>query len=89
LRSGLQLRRAEPHPLLTRGEKVRITGGPFVGLQGVLLRKIDGCRVILTLHEIMQSVAVEVSSDEVDSVTGLTLRAPDPAAVMGWSEKNS
>jgi transcriptional antiterminator RfaH len=89
LRAGLHFRRAEPHPLLTHGEKVRITGGPFAGLQGVLLRRSDGCRVILTLHQITRSVAVEVNSDEVDLVTRLTPCTFNPKVSVGLAEMNS
>src|SRR6267143_2821815 len=46
LRSGLAERlRAEPHPFLTVGRRVRITAGPFDGLQGVLKRKKRKLRV--------------------------------------------
>ena len=50
MRSGLsQSLRAEPHPFLTVGRHVRITGGPFAGLEGVLRRKKSGTRVIASL----------------------------------------
>src|SRR5437667_10937250 len=40
MRSGLsQSLRAEPHPFLTVGRHVRITGGPFAGLDGVVRRQ--------------------------------------------------
>jgi transcription antitermination factor NusG len=61
LRSGLSARmRAEPHPFLTVGRRVRITGGPFAGLEGVLTRKRSGLRVVVSLDLIQLSVAVEV-----------------------------
>lgn len=61
LRSGLSARmRAEPHPFLTVGRRVRITGGPFAGLEGVLKRKRAGLRVVVSLDLIQRSVAVEV-----------------------------
>src|SRR5689334_9140066 len=40
MRAGLsQSLRAEPHPFLTAGRRVRITGGPFAGLEGILKQK--------------------------------------------------
>jgi len=40
MRSGLSTcLGAEPHPFLTVGRRVRITAGPFAGLEGVLTRK--------------------------------------------------
>jgi transcription antitermination factor NusG len=66
LRSGLQIRHAEPHPLLTVGQRVRIRSGALVGMEGVLLRRKTGLRVVLTVSFIMQSVAVEVDESELE-----------------------
>jgi len=66
LRSGLPLRQFEPHPYLAVGEKVRIVSGSLAGMIGVLLRKKNNLRVVLTLDLIRQSVAVEVGIDEVE-----------------------
>lgn len=71
LRSGLgQSLRAEPHPFLTVGRRVRITGGPFVGLEGVLKRKKSGLRVVVTLELIQRSVAVDVDAADVQALVG-------------------
>jgi len=51
---------AEPHPFLTVGRRVRITGGPFAGLKGVLKRKKSNLRVIVSLELIRRSVALDV-----------------------------
>ncbi len=66
LRSGLPLRQFEPHPYLVVGEKVRIVSGSLAGVAGVLLRKKNNLRVVLTLDLIQQSVAVEVGIDEIE-----------------------
>jgi len=69
LRSGLrQNLLAEPHPLLTVGRRVRITGGPFAGLEGVMKRKKSGLRVVVTLELIQRSVAVDVDAADVQAV---------------------
>jgi transcription antitermination factor NusG len=66
LRSGLcQSLRAEPHPFLTVGRRVRITGGPFAGLEGVLKRKRNSLRVVVSLGLIQRSVAVNVDVADV------------------------
>ena len=63
MRSGLsQSLRAEPHPFLTVGRSVRITGGPFAGLEGILKRKRSNLRVVVSLALIQRSVSVEVSA---------------------------
>jgi transcription antitermination factor NusG len=77
LRSGLgRSLRAEPHPFLTVGRRVRITGGPFAGLEGVLKRKKRSLRVVVTLELIQRSVAVDVDVADVQAVAGA--RGPIP-----------
>jgi len=66
MRSGLsQSLGAEPHPFLTVGRHVRITGGPFAGLEGVLKRKKSNLRVVVSLELIRRSVAVDVDAADV------------------------
>lgn len=76
LRAGLSLRHAEPHPLLTVGKRARIRSGALAGMVGVVVRKKNNLRVVLTLDLIQQSVAVEVDGDELESVD-----APGAAAL--------
>lgn len=66
LRSGLHLRKFEPHPYLVVGERVRIKAGPLEGMEGFLLRKKNNLRVVLTVASIKQSVAVEVDAGDVE-----------------------
>jgi len=68
LRSGLPLRHAEPHPLLTVGQRARIRSGALAGMEGVVVRKKNNLRVVLTLDLILQSVAVEVDGEELESL---------------------
>jgi transcription antitermination factor NusG len=68
LREGLRGRRIEPHPYLITGMKVRIRSGVMVGVEGILLRKKNDFRVVLTLEMIMKSVKVEVKLDEIEAV---------------------
>lgn len=66
LRSGLVPGRIEPHPYLMVGERVRIRAGSMEGLEGILVRKKNGLRVVLTLDLIQRSVAVEVDAEDVE-----------------------
>ena len=69
LRFGLTWRlRAEPHPFLTVGRRVRITAGPLAGLAGTLARKKGNLRVVVSLEIIQRSVAVEVDAAEIEFV---------------------
>lgn len=83
LRSGLsQSLRAEPHPFLTVGRRVRITGGPFAGLEGVLKRKKSSVRVVVTLELIQRSVAVDVDVADVQAVVGGKRAVPPTPGVF-------
>ena len=67
LRIGLSQRLgALPHPLCTVGRRVRITGGPFAGLEGVMKRGKNSLRVVVSLELIQRSVAVEVDAAEIE-----------------------
>lgn len=68
LRFGLLERKIEPHPYLTVGERVRIKAGVMTGVGGVLVRKKNDFRVVLSLDAIMRSVAVEVDADDIEPV---------------------
>lgn len=78
LRSGLPLRNAEPHTLLTVGQKVRIRSGALAGMEGVVVRKKNSLRVVLTMDMIMQSVSVEVDGSELESLDSQECRPEDP-----------
>jgi transcription antitermination factor NusG len=56
--------RIEPHPYLRIGRRVRIRHGAMAGLEGIIVRRKDRCRVVFSIDLIMRSVAVEV--DEAD-----------------------
>jgi transcription antitermination factor NusG len=66
LRWGLQEGIIEPHPRLTCGQQVRILTGAFAGMEGVVLRRKGGCRVVITLKQIMQSISVEVEESNLE-----------------------
>jgi transcription antitermination factor NusG len=68
LRSGLPLRNAEPHPLLTAGQRARIRSGALAGMEGVVVRRKNGLRVVLTMELIQRSVAVEVDETELETL---------------------
>ena len=67
LRSGLdQLLRAEPHPYLTVGRRVRVRSGPFTGLEGILRRRKNRTRLIVSLDLIQRSMSVELEDSTVE-----------------------
>jgi len=53
-----------PHPYLQVGRRVRLKSGPMAGLEGILRRRKEGLRLVVTIEMLMRTVAVEV--DEAD-----------------------
>jgi transcription antitermination factor NusG len=66
LHASLHLQNMEPHPYLVVGERVSISNGPFAGLCGIILRRKNSLRVVITLELLMQSVAVEVNVEDLE-----------------------
>ena len=58
----------QPHPYLKVGKRVRIHSGPMAGQQGILVRRKDHCRVVLSIDFIMRSVSVEVDAADIEPV---------------------
>lgn len=68
LRSALDPMRVEPYPMLAAGQRVRIRSGALAGIEGIVVRQKNSFRVVITLELIMQSIAVEVNSDDLETV---------------------
>jgi transcription antitermination factor NusG len=68
LRTSIELGRVEPHPYLATGERVRIQAGPMAGMEGILQRRKNELRLILSLDLIQRSVAVEIDAHDVERV---------------------
>ena len=69
LRAGIDSRLPmEPHPLLKVGNRVRLTAGPFAGCTGILVRKKQSWRFVLSLDLLNRGVAVEVDAAEVEPI---------------------
>jgi transcription antitermination factor NusG len=66
LRNGVHLLSAEPHSYLCAGDKVRIRKGPLAGMTGILVRRKNSVRVVLTLELIMKSISVEVDEQDLE-----------------------
>jgi len=58
----------EPHPYLKVGERVRVKTGLMAGVEGILVRKKNEFRMVLTLDVIMRSMSVEVNADDLELI---------------------
>jgi transcription antitermination factor NusG len=52
----------EPHPFLKSGEWVRVKCGPLVGLEGILVRKKNLCRLVISVVMLGKAASVEVDA---------------------------
>ena len=71
--SGLPV---SPWPFLRIGQRVRVTEGALEGLEGILVCKKSGYRVIVNMELLNRAVAVEIEQDLVCPVSG------DPTAPL-------
>lgn len=62
--------RVEPHPFLKCGDRVRVMRGSLAGVEGILTRKKNLFRLVLSVEMLAQSVAVEIDAADVEPVTG-------------------
>jgi transcription antitermination factor NusG len=71
LKAGLEGgARAVPHPYLKVGRRVRINAGPFEGLEGVLIRKKNELRFVISLDLIQRSILLDIEASSVEPVYG-------------------
>jgi transcription antitermination factor NusG len=61
--------RAEPHPYLNVGRRVRLQRGALAGAEGILLRRKGRIRVVLSIELIARSVAAEVDLADIAPVS--------------------
>jgi transcription antitermination factor NusG len=59
---------AEPHPYLKMGQRVRVKNGPLAGMTGILVKRKNGARFVISLDLILRSVAVDIEGSEVEPV---------------------
>lgn len=53
----------EPVPFVEHGQTVKIEAGPLSGSKGILVRRGDGERLVLSISLLQRSVAVEVDAE--------------------------
>ena len=76
--------RAEPHPFLRCGDRVRVIRGSLEGVVGILMRKKNLCRLILSVDMLAQSIAVEINAADVVAEEHRGLKPPASQRAAGW-----
>jgi transcription antitermination factor NusG len=64
LRSSLAIYRVVPYPYLTAGKQIRIRSGPFMGLEGRILRRKGKMRLVASIDLIQRSILLELDAAE-------------------------
>lgn len=67
LQRSLAFRRAQPHPYLATGKRVRIKSGPLRGLEGVVVRRKGNLRIVVSIDSILRSVALEIEASDLQA----------------------
>src|SRR4029077_3081379 len=60
--------RVEAHPYLECGQRVRIKCGPLTGIEGILARKKNISRLVLSVEILGTAAAIEVAAFQVEAV---------------------
>jgi transcription antitermination factor NusG len=59
---------AAPHPYVKVGRRVRIKSGPLEGLEGIVIRKKNDMRFVISLDTIQRSIRIEIDAPSVEPV---------------------
>ncbi len=61
--------RAQPHPYLTMGRRVRVKAGPLAGVEGILVKRKNRARFVVSVELIQRAMAVEIDEGDLEAVT--------------------
>lgn len=81
---------AEPCSYLKKGCRVRVVNGPFAGAEGVLAKRMQGFRLVISIDTIMRSFMVEVGEEDVERIAtrptwGRESGSPPPLRLLSAS----
>jgi transcription antitermination factor NusG len=60
----------EPHPFLKCGDWVRVKSGPLAEVEGILVRKKNLCRLVLSVEMLGRAASVEIDGFLVEKING-------------------
>ena len=68
LREASELMNLEPHAYLNAGSSARVLRGPLSGMTGIVVRRKNKTRLVLSVDLIMKSVSVEIAEQDLEPV---------------------
>jgi transcription termination/antitermination protein NusG len=77
LRRIITCKALEPHPFMAKGDKVRIVTGPLAGVVGVVLKKGNGLRFIVTVDLIGKSVSLHIDGSALELIAPHAKLSPE------------
>lgn len=60
--------RAEPHPYLQVGRRARVMRGPLAAMEGIIVRRKNRSRLVLSFELIQRSMAIEIDEGDLAPV---------------------
>jgi transcription antitermination factor NusG len=66
--------RVESHPYLKCGNWVRVKNGPLTGIEGILVRKKNISRLVLSVEILGTAAAIEIAASQVEAVNAPLIR---------------
>jgi transcription antitermination factor NusG len=79
--------RVEAHPYLRCGNWVRVKNGPLTGIEGILVRKKNISRLVLSVEILGTAAAIEVAAFQVEAIN--TPPARGSLAVVGTGSRHN
>jgi transcription antitermination factor NusG len=81
--------RVEAHPYLKCGNWVRVKCGPLTGIEGILVRKKNLSRLVLSVEILGTAAAIEVAAFQVEAVNARQLRDSNAGHQAGSRQTRS
>lgn len=78
----------EPYPFLKTGDWVRLKAGPLAGLEGILVRKKNSTRLVVSVEMLGKSAAVEIDGTCVERVSSRVLTIASTAGSVSETKRS-
>ena len=59
---------AKPHPYLAAGRCVRVKGGPLKGFEGIIVKRKNATRFVLSIRMLQRSLVIDIDGMELESL---------------------